>query len=62
MLDEIDQLMKDKAVIYQLYEWAAMEGSKFIVLGIANALDMTKKLPRLLQKDSMCVWLFLMFS
>lgn len=52
MLDEIDQLVqKDPTVLYQLFEWPSLADSKLILIGIANALDMTERLlPRLRSK------------
>ncbi|ORZ11309.1 P-loop containing nucleoside triphosphate hydrolase protein [Lobosporangium transversale] len=49
ILDEIDQLLtKDQEVLYKLFEWSSMEGSRLTLFGIANALDMTDRfLPRL---------------
>ncbi|KAI1319099.1 AAA ATPase [Mortierella claussenii] len=49
ILDEIDQLLtKEQDVLYKLFEWSSMEGSRLTLFGIANALDMTDRfLPRL---------------
>lgn len=49
ILDELDQLLsKHQQVLYSLFEWAAAPGSKLILVGIANALDLTERfLPRL---------------
>ncbi|KAG0202761.1 AAA ATPase [Mortierella sp. GBA30] len=53
ILDEIDQLLtKDQDVLYKLFEWSSMEHSKLMLIGIANALDMTDRfLPRLKAKN-----------
>lgn len=49
MLDEIDQLdSKNQSVLYTIFEWPAKLNSKLILIGIANALDLTDRiLPRL---------------
>ncbi|PWW76256.1 cell division control protein Cdc6 [Tuber magnatum] len=49
VLDEIDHLMtKDQEVLYSIFEWSLMRSSRLILLGIANALDLTDRfLPRL---------------
>ena len=49
VLDEVDQLeSKDQAVLYTVFEWPALAGSKLALVGIANSLDLTERvLPRL---------------
>ncbi|KAG0641123.1 P-loop containing nucleoside triphosphate hydrolase protein [Tuber brumale] len=49
VLDEIDHLLtKDQEVLYSIFEWSLMQDSRLILLGIANALDLTDRfLPRL---------------
>lgn len=49
LLDEIDNLLDgDCDVLYSLFEWALHRSSRLIVIGIANALDLTDRfLPRL---------------
>ncbi|XP_029048860.1 cell division control protein 6 homolog isoform X1 [Osmia bicornis bicornis] len=49
ILDEIDQLeSKNQSVLYSIFEWPSMHNSKLILVGIANALDLTDRiLPRL---------------
>ncbi|KAF2896896.1 hypothetical protein ILUMI_09283 [Ignelater luminosus] len=49
VLDEIDQLdSKNQSVLYTIFEWPAKLNSKLILIGIANALDLTDRiLPRL---------------
>lgn len=49
VLDELDHLMTtDQEVLFKLFEWACQVGSSFIVVGIANAIDLTDRfLPRL---------------
>lgn len=49
VLDEIDQLdSKNQEVLYSIFEWPSLEGSKLVLVGIANALDLTDRiLPRL---------------
>lgn len=48
-LDEIDHLLQlDLEILYSLFEWSLHQSSRLIVLGIANALDLTDRfLPRL---------------
>ncbi|XP_015584726.1 cell division control protein 6 homolog [Cephus cinctus] len=49
ILDEIDQLdCKKQSVLYSIFEWPSKPNSKLILVGIANALDLTDRiLPRL---------------
>lgn len=49
VLDEVDQLLsKDCTVLYSIFEWPSIEKSKILLIGIANALDLTtNKLSRL---------------
>lgn len=49
MLDEIDQLeTKNHTILYTIFEWPSRLDSKIILVGIANALDLTDRtLPRL---------------
>lgn len=49
VLDELDNILtKDQAVLFKLFEWATNEESNLILIGIANALDLTERfLPRL---------------
>ncbi|KAL6424147.1 hypothetical protein ACFW04_009782 [Cataglyphis niger] len=49
VLDEIDQLeSKKQSVLYSIFEWPSIPDSKLILVGIANALDLTDRiLPRL---------------
>ena len=49
ILDEIDQLVtSDNQVLYTLFEWASKKESKLVLIGIANALNLTDRfLPRL---------------
>lgn len=53
VLDEIDQLItKDQDVLYRIFEWPKMKGARCVVIGIANALDLTQRfLPRLQTKN-----------
>merc|ERR1712106_1134102 len=54
IMDEIDQLeSKNQEVLYTIFEWPALCGSKLVLVGIANALDLTDRvLPRLLARPS----------
>lgn len=49
VLDEIDHLLSaDLEVLYRLFEWSMHRNSNLILIGIANALDLTDRLlPRL---------------
>lgn len=49
MLDEIDQLdSRKQSVLYTIFEWPSAPNSKLVMIGIANALDLTDRiLPRL---------------
>lgn len=47
ILDEIDQLCsagKKQNVLYNIFEWPSIVNSKLILVGIANALDLTDRL------------------
>lgn len=50
-MDEIDQLLvsqKNQQILYRIFEWPKMEQNSVALIGIANALDLTKRfLPRL---------------
>ncbi|RDW25298.1 P-loop containing nucleoside triphosphate hydrolase protein [Yarrowia lipolytica] len=49
VLDEIDHIMtRDQDILFRIFEWAFCKGSRLILVGIANALDLTDRfLPRL---------------
>ncbi|KAL2860874.1 AAA family ATPase CDC6 [Aspergillus lucknowensis] len=53
MLDEIDHLLAaDAGVLQSLFEWSLQKESKVILIGIANALDLTdRSLPQLKSKN-----------
>lgn len=55
MLDEIDQLdSKRQSVLYSIFEWPALANSKLVLIGVANALDLTERsLPRLQSRCSL---------
>lgn len=48
-MDEMDHILSlDLEFMYKLFEWALQKSSKLVLLGIANALDLTDRfLPRL---------------
>jgi cell division control protein 6 len=52
ILDEIDHLLDvDLELLYQLFEWSLQKKSSLVLIGIANALDLTDRfLPRLRSK------------
>jgi cell division control protein 6 len=56
VLDEVDQLdSKSQEVLYTLFEWPYLHNSKLILVGIANALDLTDRiLPRLKLRETVC--------
>ncbi|KAK6529784.1 AAA ATPase [Arthrobotrys megalospora] len=49
VLDEMDSLLtKDQEILYKIFEWSFEKNSKLVLVGIANALDLTDRfLPRL---------------
>lgn len=49
MLDEADQLeVRCQSVLYTVFEWPWLAGSRLLLLAIANRLDLTERvLPRL---------------
>ncbi|XP_038211184.1 cell division control protein 6 homolog [Zerene cesonia] len=55
VLDEIDQLdSKRQSVLYTIFEWPALPDSRIVLIGIANALDLTERtLPRLQARCSL---------
>jgi cell division control protein 6 len=48
-LDEIDHILTlDLEILYKLFEWSLQRSSRLVLIGIANALDLTDRfLPRL---------------
>ena len=53
ILDEVDNLLSiDSELLYTLFDWALHKSSRLILVGIANALDLTDRfLPRLKARD-----------
>ncbi|KAJ3055541.1 AAA ATPase [Rhizophlyctis rosea] len=53
IMDEVDSLLtRDSDVLYNLFEWAVKPGSRLVLIGIANALDLTERfLPRLTARN-----------
>ncbi|ESO99244.1 hypothetical protein LOTGIDRAFT_176503, partial [Lottia gigantea] len=55
VLDEIDQLdSKSQEVLYTIFEWPTLPNSKLILIGIANALDLTDRILPRLQAQPKC--------
>nr|XP_039268452.1 cell division control protein 6 homolog [Styela clava] len=55
LLDEMDQLdSKNQEVLYTIFEWPALENSRLLLIGIANALDLTDRILPRLQSRSKC--------
>jgi cell division control protein 6 len=54
VIDEIDGLLtRDPTVLYQLFEWPHMTGSRLILIGIANARNLTDRfLPHLQKRNA----------
>ncbi|KTW30127.1 hypothetical protein T552_00605 [Pneumocystis carinii B80] len=54
-LDEIDSLItKEQEILYQLFEWSSIKGSRLIIIGAANTLDLAERfLPKLRTKNAM---------
>eukprot|EP00118_Oscarella_pearsei_P005485 m.25260 g.25260 ORF g.25260 m.25260 type:complete len:433 (+) comp28769_c0_seq2:114-1412(+) len=53
IVDEVDQLeTKDQDVLYTLFGWTTLPGSKAILIAIANSLDLTDRLLPRLQAQS----------
>ena len=55
VIDEIDRLLeagaRDQDVLYRLFEWPLLPNSRVILVGIANAVDLSDKfLPRLRER------------
>ena len=57
-LDELDQLLGTQRgvkqeVLYSMFEWAALPQSRLVLIGVANALDLTERfLPRLRARNA----------
>ncbi|CAO1394060.1 unnamed protein product [Diamesa hyperborea] len=50
ILDEVDQLVgKKQTILYNIFEWPSFENSRLLLIGIANALDLTDRLLTRLQ-------------
>ncbi|KAI9101086.1 P-loop containing nucleoside triphosphate hydrolase protein [Phlyctochytrium arcticum] len=62
VLDEIDSLLtRDQDILYKLFSWPFQNGTRLVLIGIANALDLTDRfLPRL--KAQNCEPLLLNFN
>ena len=53
ILDEVEQLLnKNQVVLYNVFEWPSLIGSRLALMGIGNCLDLTERvLPRLQGRD-----------
>ncbi|XP_074640064.1 uncharacterized protein LOC141898133 [Tubulanus polymorphus] len=55
ILDEVDQLdSKSQEILYSMFEWPALPKSRLILIGIANALDLTDRILPRLQAQPKC--------
>ncbi|XP_013887183.1 cell division control protein 6 homolog [Austrofundulus limnaeus] len=62
ILDEMDQLdSKAQDVLYTIFEWPYLPGSRLCLIGIANALDLTDRILPRLQARPLCRPLLLHF-
>jgi len=59
VIDELDYLVtKSHDVIYELFNWPQQSGSRLLVIGIANTIDIKSKLPHKVGsriKDTECI-------
>ena len=45
IIDELDELARAPGVLYNLFDWPLHEDSRLVVIGIANTIDMQRRLP-----------------
>ncbi|XP_034612135.1 cell division control protein 6 homolog [Trachemys scripta elegans] len=63
VLDEMDQLdSKGQDVLYTVFEWPWLIGSRLVLIGVANALDLTDRILARLQARPKCKPQLLNFS
>jgi origin recognition complex subunit 1 len=44
LMDELDQLMTTKQdVVYNFFNWPTLQGSKLVVLAVANTMDLPER-------------------
>ena len=45
MLDEVDQLSsRRQEILYRIFQWPLLSSSRLILIGVANALDLTDRM------------------
>eukprot|EP01129_Flabellula_baltica_P011126 TRINITY_DN4805_c0_g1_i3.p1 TRINITY_DN4805_c0_g1~~TRINITY_DN4805_c0_g1_i3.p1 ORF type:complete len:248 (-),score=50.26 TRINITY_DN4805_c0_g1_i3:486-1229(-) len=53
ILDEVDHLLTDKSVLYEIFEWKTLENSQIAIITIANGIDLINKdLKKLQEKNT----------
>ncbi|MDP2436745.1 MAG: orc1/cdc6 family replication initiation protein [archaeon] len=45
IVDELDELAKSHALLYNIFDWPCQPQSQLVVIGIANTIDLQRKLP-----------------
>jgi len=56
LIDEIDQLVtRSQSVIYRIFDWLAIPGSRLVMAAISNTMDLPERLlPRVASRFSIC--------
>ena len=55
-------ITSNKEILYTIFGWTALENSRLILIGIANALDLTQKVLPHLEARNCIFQFFLIFS